>query len=159
RPLPATLIDDLVELAQQPRFPSRLRVAVASRIIRSVPEDSPQISRLIESFRKKVSPRRAIRRLRRLAALLPDQQQVRDALAEAEAGPSAPCPRCGARLATDDMVRHLWEKHRLLMENGRVREPWDLIGQWLGEYSRSNRSEFLDRSCDLAQALDPANGL
>jgi hypothetical protein len=158
-PLPATLIDDLVELAQQSRFPSRLRLAVAARLIRSVPENSPQISRLIESFRTKVSPRRAIRRLRRLAALLPDEQQVRDALAVAEAGPSAPCPRCGARLAADEMVRHLWEKHRLLMENGRVREPWDLIGQWLSEYSRSNRSEFLDRSCDLAQALDPANGL
>jgi hypothetical protein len=158
-PLPATLIDDLVELVEQSRFPSRLRLAAASRIIRSIPESSPLIPRLIESFRTRVSPRRVVRRLRRLAALLPDQQQVRDALAEAEAGPSAPCPRCEARLGADEMVRHLWEKHRLLMENGRVREPWDLIGQWLGEYARSNRSEFLDRSCDLAQALDPANGL
>ena len=59
----------------------------------------------------------------------------------------------------DDMVRHLWEKHRLLMENGRAREPWDVIGQWVSEYLRSSRSDFLDRSCDLAQALDPVGGL
>ncbi len=67
--------------------------------------------------------------------------------------------RCGAQLAPDDMVRHLWEKHRLLMENGRAREPWDVIGQWVSEYLRSGRWDFLDRSCDLAQALDPVGGL
>ena len=46
-----------------------------------------------------------------------------------------------------------------MLENGRVREPWDVIGKWLTEYVLHDRPEFLDRSCDLAQALDPAGGL
>ena len=34
------------------------------------------------------------------------------ALAELDTGTSTPCPRCGARLEPDDLVRHLWERHR-----------------------------------------------
>jgi hypothetical protein len=158
-PLPATFVSGFVDLIERSRFPTRLRLAVAAQIIRSIPANSPIVSRLIEAFRRKVSPRRVARRLHRLAALVPNLPALNDALAELETGASAPCPRCGARLGSDDMVRHLWEKHRLLMENGRVREPWDTIGQWLAEFGRTNRGEFLDRSCDLAQALDPAGGL
>lgn len=158
-PLPPRFVDEFVDLVEQPRFPTRLRLAVATQILRSISDRSPLVMRIIEGLRRKVSPRRAASRLRRLAALVPNLQPLTEALTELEAGANAPCPRCGARLASDDMVRHLWEKHRLLMENGRVREPWDVIGQWLAEYSRSSRSEFLDRCCDLAQALDPAEGL
>ena len=47
----------------------------------------------------------------------------------------------------------------MLLESGRVREPWDVIGQWLADFARTNRPDFLDRAIELAQALDPAEGL
>lgn len=157
--LPATLIPPLVDLLEASRFPSRLRVAVAAHVLRSLPDDSPLVERVIEALSRKVSPTRAAGRLRRLAVLAPASAALSRALAELDFSAAAPCPRCGARLGTDELVRHLWEKHRLLFENGRAREPWDAIGQWVSDYARTSKAEFLDRACDLAQALDPNNGL
>jgi hypothetical protein len=158
-PLPDDLIRRLVPLLQHGRFPTRLRIGVSAIIIRSIPTDSPLVDRLIEALLDEVSPPRAANRLRRLAALVPALDSVNRALAELDGRPAAPCPRCGARLGPDDLVKHLWERHRLLLENGRVREPWDVVREWVAEYDRTNRAEHLDRACDLAQALDPTEGL
>jgi len=158
-PLPHDLILELVGLIESPRFPTRLRIAVAAQVIRSTDADSPLVGRVIDAFRRKVSPVRAANRFRRLATLVPRFEPLTKALDELDTGSAAPCPRCGARVGPEDLAKHLWERHRLLLENGRVREPWDVIGEWLGEFSRTGATEFLDRSCDLSQALDPAGGL
>jgi len=158
-PLPGELIPDLVALIEQSRFPTRLRIRVAAAIIRSVGPRSQPVDRIIDAFQRKVSPVRAANRLRRLAALVPECPPVIRAMSELDTGSATPCPRCGARVGPEDLAKHLWERHCLLLENGRVREPWDVIGQWLTEFTRTSRPEFLDRSCDLAQALDPTDGL
>lgn len=158
-PLPAGHLHTLLDLVEGPRFPTRLRVPVMAKIIRSVPVGSPVVGRLVEALRRNVSPGRALARLRRLAALVPPPEPLSRALAALEGGATSPCPRCGARLGPDDLVRHLWERHRLLYENGRVREPWDVIGQWVTDFARTTTTGYLDRACELAQALDPADGL
>lgn len=158
-PLPTSLIPDLADLVEVTKVSTRLRLGVAAQIIRSVPENSPIVEQVIQAFRNKVSAGRAASRLRRLAALVPTVRAVADALAEYVGDAITACPRCGAQATKDDLIRHLWEKHQLLLEQGRVREPWDMIGQWLAEYGRTGRAVFLDRSCDLAQVLDAASGL
>jgi hypothetical protein len=158
-PLPSEHLYDLIDLVESPRTPTRLRVPAAAQIIRSVPIGSPVVERLVDALRRNVSPSRAMNRLRRLAALVPPPEPLSRALAELDGSTTAPCPRCGARLGPDDLVRHLWERHRLLLEDGRVREPWDVIGEWVTDFARTNRPEFLDRACELAQALDPTDGL
>jgi len=158
-PLPANQISVLADLIENERFPGRLRVAVSGNLLNSVPNNSLIVERIIDALRQKVSPGRAASRLRRLAVLCPQHVAIVLALAELDRGRAAPCPRCGAKLGPDELARHLWEKHRLLSDDGRVREPWDLVGQWTALFSRTNRPEFLDRSCELAQALDPSQGL
>src|SRR5262245_1819755 len=158
-PLPANLIGPLVALVEQARFPTRLRIGVAAAVIRSVPAESPLVERLVEALRRRVSPARAANRLRRLAAVVPSLRPLDRAMADLDTARSAPCPRCGAHLGCDELVKHLWERHRLLLENGRVREPWDVVGQWVTEFVRGNRADSLERASDLAQALDPAGGL
>jgi hypothetical protein len=158
-PLPAEYLPALVDLVESPRFPTRLRVPVAAQVIRSVPGSSRYVERVVESLRRRVAPARALGRLRRLAALVPPPAPLSRALGELDTGATTPCPRCGARLEHDELIKHLWERHRLLLENGRVREPWDVIGQWLADFARTNLPDFLDRAIELAQALDPAEGL
>src|SRR5689334_11485605 len=158
-PLPADLIGPLAALVEQPRFPTRLRIGVSALVLRSVPPESPLVERLVEALRRRVSPPRAANRLRRLASLVPALEPLSRALAEVDTARSAPCPRCRAHLGREELIKHLWERHRLLLGNGRVREPWDVVGQWVTEFVRTNRAEQLDRASDLAQALDPAGGL
>jgi hypothetical protein len=91
--------------------------------------------------------------------MVPPPEPLTRALGELDPRVTAPCLRCGARLEADELVKHLWERHRLLLENGRVREPWDVIGQWVNDFARTNKADFLDRAIELAQALDPTDGL
>jgi hypothetical protein len=158
-PLPAEHIPTIVNLVENPRFPTRLRVPVAAQVMRSVPGSSQFVERMIDSLRRKVAPGRALTRLRRLAALVPPPEPLSRALAELDPRETAPCPRCGARLEADELVKHLWERHQLLLENGRVREPWDVIGQWVADFTRTTKADYLDRAIELAQALDPTDGL
>ena len=158
-PLPSEVIGPLAALVERSRFPTRLRVTVAGKLIRSVHFQSPLVPRLIDALRKKVGNARAENRLRRLAALVPPLEPLAAALAEVEAGSTAACPRCAVRLDSDALVKHLWEQHRLLLEYGRVREPWDVVGDLIADYRRTNLADYLDRACDLAQALEPAGGL
>src|SRR5262249_59581679 len=62
-PLPAEHIPTLVDLVEHPRFPTRLRIAVAAQIIRSVPGSSLFVERMIDALRRKVAPGRALNRL------------------------------------------------------------------------------------------------
>ena len=107
-------------------------------MIRSLPGDSPFVERVVEALRAPGGPGPRLARLRRLAALIPPPAALSRALAELDTGATAPCPRCGARLDPDELVKHLWERHRLLLESGRVREPWDVIGQWVADFARTN---------------------
>jgi hypothetical protein len=158
-PLPGDYLPLLIELLDSAQFPTQLRLAVAANIVRCVPAESPDVLHILATLQKDVSPVRAINRLRRLATLVPPVPALKQALSELDTGSAASCPRCGARVAPEDLVKHLWERHRLLLENGRVREPWDVIGQWLTDFARTSRPEYLDRSADLAQTLDPTGGL
>src|SRR4051812_30702609 len=83
-PLPADLVLPLVALVEQPRFPTRLRIGVSAVIIRSAPADPPRVERLVEAWRRRVSPPRAANRLRRLAGLVPPLGPLERALAELE---------------------------------------------------------------------------
>ncbi len=158
-PLPAEHIPTLVDLVENPRFPTRLRIAVAAQVMRSIPGSSLFVERMIDALRRNVSPRRALNRMRRLATLVPPPEALSRALAELDPRVTAPCPRCGVRLEADELVKHLWERHQLLLESGRVREPWDVIGQWVSDFTRTNKADYLDRAIELAQALDPTDGL
>src|SRR5688572_30540773 len=94
-PLSPDLVPPLVALVERSRFPTRLRIAVSARLIRSVPSHTGLAEHLIEALRRRVSPPRAINRLRRLAALLPQLEPLDRALAELQSGPGPSCPRCG----------------------------------------------------------------
>lgn len=158
-PIPPSVQPLLIEQLGKNRFSSRLRLQVAAKIIRSIPADSLYIPRIVQAFERKVAPSHAAARLRRLEELVPPLLVLRQRRQELEEESLANCPRCQARLPRAEFVRHVWEQHQLLVERGRVLEPWHAIEEWLRDYARHGTKDLLYRSCDLAQSLDPAGGL
>ncbi|MBI3411566.1 MAG: hypothetical protein HY040_24825 [Planctomycetes bacterium] len=69
------------------------------------------------------------------------------------------CPRCGVQLRRIDMVRHLWDEHRLLLEGRRVREPWRVLDDWVVDYQLEKDPAVLARCRDLARKLEGGEGL
>ena len=60
------------------------------------------------------------------------------------------CPRCPTELRKKDMVGHLWEKHRLVLDGQRVREPWRVIEDWVVDYGLEKDPQVLQRCRELA---------
>ncbi|HEV3263045.1 MAG TPA: hypothetical protein VG013_39795 [Gemmataceae bacterium] len=69
------------------------------------------------------------------------------------------CPRCRVQLPQREMIKHLWLEHRLLFDEGAVRDPWQLIEEWIQKYCREGDPELLFRCRALAQRVDPPLGL
>lgn len=68
------------------------------------------------------------------------------------------CPRCGLELRRAQMVKHLWDRHRLVLDGRRVREPWRVLEDWVVDYGLEKDAALLARCQDLARRLDPKAG-
>ncbi len=158
-PLPEPVSRIVVPLVADPKFPAPLCLNVAVRILQSAPAGSPLALELLHNLIDGINPQRAAERLRFLSLHLPKHPDVGRLAAELEHQTEIACPRCGVRLQRPELIVHLWQAHRLLMEGSRARDPWKMIEGWLSEYAHTGRRELLERSCELGQQLDPAEGL
>ena len=159
QPLPLLLLPSLVGLLRKRKYPSRLRVRVAANILRQVPASSPTVAQVLNALERNSAGGRSTHLLARLAELAPDLDAIRQRRREWRHQGQSDCPRCGIRLPQAEFVTHLWQSHQLRFDGGRVREPWQLIEDWVNDYLRDPRGEVLDRCCELAQFLDPSGGV
>jgi hypothetical protein len=68
------------------------------------------------------------------------------------------CPCCSVALKSQEMLRHVWLEHRLLLDGDKARPPWELVAQWVREYRHGNQPAALARCRALAAHLDPRWG-
>jgi hypothetical protein len=102
---------------------------------------------------------RAVERLRELAEQLGPEPLLEEYCVQLENQVRMACPRCAVQLRRPQMVAHLWNEHKLMLNGLRVREPWQMIEDWIDESRRKNDADILDRCRALAQRMDPDNGL
>ncbi|MCE9532389.1 MAG: hypothetical protein K8T89_14900 [Planctomycetes bacterium] len=161
--LPLPLVEPvnrlLLPLMSDSRFPLTLRMNVGAAILRSVPDDSVLAGELLAATIKDLNPYRAAERLRTFQQRFPDHPRINAMIRELDERSAIPCPRCGVRLQRSDLIVHLWNSHRLLMDGKLARDPWRMIEDWLGEYAKTGRKDLLERCCELGQQLDPEAGL
>lgn len=72
---------------------------------------------------------------------------------------AATCPRCPVKLPTAELIKHLWLEHRLLVEDGEVRDPWQMIDGWVQQYCKTGNPDWLQRCRALGARVDPQLGL
>src|SRR5262249_41626742 len=69
------------------------------------------------------------------------------------------CPRCGAERRKPEMIRHLWDEHRLLLVGRRVREPWAPVEDWAPAARHGHPAGMLERCRIVATLDDPEDGV
>ena len=69
------------------------------------------------------------------------------------------CPSCSKQLTCKDMARHLWDKHRLVLDGLRAREPWRVLEDWVVDYRVEKDPALLRRCTDLARDADGNKGV
>jgi hypothetical protein len=68
------------------------------------------------------------------------------------------CPRCIAEMRRPRMEQHLWSEHRLVLDGLRVRDPWNVVEEWLDECKGKPDPEVLARCAVVAAKIDPDAG-
>lgn len=156
--LDPALLPVLLPLLAERWLPVDLRVAVAARLIQTVGPDDPHVPDILRHLIAEAGRSRAVERLGRLAQLVGSVPAIAVLQGELASQIKMRCPRCQTRLPREEMLRHLWQEHHLVLDGKRVREPWRLIEDWIVDYDVHGDADLLGRCLDLGRQLDPREG-
>jgi hypothetical protein len=157
-PVERQLLTALRPLLRDRRLPAETQLAAATALLATTGRDGSPARRLLKSLVAGRSKVRAVSRLRQLGAVAGVFPALESAIRQLEDHVRMRCPRCEAQLRRREMVQHLWQEHRLLLHGDRVREPWQLVEEWVESGVRQSDAALVDRARDLAQQIDPAGG-
>ncbi|MEZ6141412.1 MAG: hypothetical protein R3B84_12645 [Zavarzinella sp.] len=68
------------------------------------------------------------------------------------------CPRCDEKLQSSQISVHLWQRHQLLYEDGKILDGWQWIQEQLADLTESSKSTHLDAIFEVARTQDPVGG-
>ncbi|HZY84359.1 MAG TPA: hypothetical protein VFE78_05985, partial [Gemmataceae bacterium] len=154
-PLDHVLLQPLGALLLDRRLPADLQLDAVAVVLRG-PDDEALADELLQKLTGGLGKARSIERLQQLEERV-GKLPVIDALSgQLEDRLRMSCPRCAVQMRRPEMVRHLWDEHRLVLDGRRVREAWSVIDDWLVEYQESRNDELLERCRVVAAKIDDA---
>jgi hypothetical protein len=153
-PVERKLVRALRPLLRDRRLPTESQIAAAAALLATTGRRGGRARRLLKSLVVGRSKVRAVARLRQFGAVVGTFPVLEQIIRQVEDRIRMRCPRCDAQMRRREMVQHLWQEHRLLLHGDRVREPWQLIEEWVV----SGDEAAAERARDLARQIDPHNG-
>ncbi|MBL8795751.1 MAG: hypothetical protein JNM56_17740 [Planctomycetia bacterium] len=158
-PLDRALAPVLRPLLLDRRLLPGAQLGAAVALLRAVGKDGPTAVDLVRSLVTGLDAAGVRERLDLVEQRLGESAAVDELRRRLAEKLSTHCPRCGVALQRPDMLRHLWERHGLVLDAGQAREPWALLEDWLTSAAAQRNAERLARCFELALHLDPAFGL
>ncbi len=158
-PVPRAVVESLHPLLADKQIPRATRQAAVAALLRSTGPAGPAARALLMAYLATSGKLRAIDKLHELEERVGQVAEIDALAAQLEDQVRMNCPRCGMELPRLQMVDHLWDEHRLVLEGRRVREPWRLIEDWIEDYRLERDAAVLDRCRDLARRLEGPDGL
>lgn len=161
--LPAPLEDRTVtavrRLLSDRRQPGEARVAATAALLATTGLVGAAARQVLEGLVGRSGKKRSIERLRLVEELAGKSPEIETLCQQLELQIRMRCPRCHVQLRRPEMARHVWETHGLLLYGRRVRQPWQVVQDWIEEYRATGKPEVLERVRLLGQRLDPDTGL
>jgi hypothetical protein len=157
-PVERRLIRALRPLLSERRLPTEAQIAATAALLGSTGRDGPASRNLLRALVAGRSKVRSVARLRQLAALTGPFPVLEETTRALEDRVRMRCPRCDSQMRRREMVNHLWIEHGLLLHGERVREPWQLIEEWVEGGVRQGDAGTLERARELARHVDPRLG-
>jgi hypothetical protein len=158
-PLERDVLLGLRSLLLDRRLAPDMQTAATAILLRSTGREGPAAVDVLRAFVNGLGKARSIDKLQQLETTLGPCPALTELCAELEDQLRMTCPRCNIELRRREMIPHLWEQHRLVLDGRRVREPWGMIDEWIDEYRRTRDRDLLDRCKAVAHELDGDNGL
>jgi hypothetical protein len=158
-PLDQAWLATLHPLLSDRQIPRESRQAAVAALLHTTGNSGPMAEVTLAAYVAGNGKIRAIDRLHLLEQYVGKAPAIEAVCAKLEDQVRMNCPRCPTQLRRAQMVQHLWDRHRLMLEGRRVREPWRMIEDWLEDYRLERDAAVLDRCRDLAVKLDPEHGV
>ena len=158
QPLDAALMPPLRGLLLDRRLPFTAQFAALAAALQTVGAEGPLAEELLQTLVSGLGKARAIKRLHRFERRAGKSPALDALCAKIEDQLRMSCPRCAIELRRLEMIAHLWDEHRLVLDGRRVRDPWSLIEEWVEQYRERQEEELLDRCRAMVQRLDSDEG-
>ncbi len=153
-PIDQEMVDAIKPSLADKRLPNEDRLAATASLLRTVGRSGRAAEELLEAYIADMGKLKAIERLQQLEGRVGQAPAIDALCTRLEDQLRMHCPRCSIELRRAEMVEHLWDRHRLMLEGRRVREPWRMIEDWIEDYRLERDEEALKRCLDLARKLD-----
>lgn len=157
-PVDARLLEAVQPVLADKHLPREVRQAALAALLRAHGKSGLEARDLLLAYVAGTGKLRAIDKLRQVEQLVGQSSEIDRLNAELENQVRMDCPRCGVQLRRLDMVDHLWDRHRLVLDGRCVRDPWRLMEDWLEDYRLEKDQAIMDRCRLLAHKLDPTKG-
>jgi hypothetical protein len=125
------LVPALRALLRDRRLPPAVRLAAAVALVRTTGPTGKATQRVLRDFAVGFGRMRFLDRLPALRERFGPLPALDRYTARLRERLPLRCPRCGVKQRRPAMVRHLWRRHRLLLDGRRVRSLWGMLGRWL----------------------------
>jgi hypothetical protein len=153
-PFDLALVPSFRGLLLDRRLPVEAQFAALANVLRQPGMNDSLIDELLQTLVSGLGKTKSINRLRDFESIA-GKHPVIDALCDRlEDRLRMNCPRCSTQLRRPEMIAHLWNEHRLVLDGRRVREPWSMIEEWIEAYLERSDPDLLERSRVLVQRLD-----
>jgi hypothetical protein len=158
-PLPRDWVNLVAPLLDDKELPRRSRENAALGFLRSLDRHSPSAVEVLRAYVAQTGRKRALEKLLQIEQRFGQTPALDQVSNEIQDEIRMSCPRCATEMRKKDMVQHLWDEHRLVLDGVRVREPWRVIEDWVVDYGLEKENQVLQRCRELALRDDPRMGL
>ncbi|MBX9680434.1 MAG: hypothetical protein K2X38_16875 [Gemmataceae bacterium] len=156
--LPKETVATLTPLIGDKAIPRSIREDLLASLLRQVHGEKKAVE-LLRKFVEGSGKLRGIERLDRLELRVGRMAAIDEVRGALQQRVRMNCPRCGIELQQRDMLNHLWDRHRLVLDQQRVREPWRVLADWVVDYRLEKDQAILERCKELALRSDPRDGI
>src|SRR5579875_1242338 len=154
QPIDRLLLAPLRGLLLDRRLPLESKFPALAAVLRTFGNDIPLAEELLQTLVSGRGKAKSIERLRLFEQYAGPHPAIDNLCDKLEEQLRMSCPRCNIELRRPEMIEHLWNEHRLVLECRRVREPWPLIEEWVDRYREERDPAWLERCRALVQRLD-----
>jgi hypothetical protein len=158
-PVGAEVLELVKPLVAARDLPIKRRMRATLGLLRTTGRSGPAAVELLRSYVSRAGKLRGLERLQELEHRFGQAPALDVVTQELEDEVRMSCPRCPTQLRRKDMVRHLWDRHRLVLDGQRVRDPWRVLEDWAVDYQLEKDPELLQRCRDLARRADADDGI
>jgi predicted RNA-binding Zn-ribbon protein involved in translation (DUF1610 family) len=157
--VPPGLLLFAAQALQDKANPVGLRLAVAGKLLGSLPDNPRAVGPVVRSVTAGLSRSKTLQRMIDLQSRVENCVTLDRMVAASERTVKLKCPKCRAKLTRPAFIRHLWERHRLVFDRGAALDPRSRVEAAVSAAATADDPTAVDAVFDASPHYYPESSL